>query len=206
MNWLEKATLKFLEIVKGPNHPSVAVCLEKIGKFYFEMGNLEEAEPHFERALKIIEKSYGAKSLNVAIGSNALTEVYFRQGASLNLPENEFERKIAGAEALFIRSLEILEIQLGPFTNEVAATLNGLGRVYSVRGKLDDAEWALKRALDIREANLGPNDLQVALTLNNLGVVYQRMGKSNEAEALFQRSNSVLESTLGPDFEHYKYR
>ncbi|MDE0486918.1 MAG: tetratricopeptide repeat protein [Nitrospira sp.] len=56
MNWLEKATLKFLEIVKGPNHPSVAVCLEKIGKFYFEMGNLEEAEPHFERALKIIEK------------------------------------------------------------------------------------------------------------------------------------------------------
>lgn len=206
MNWLEKATLKFLEIVKGPDHPSVAVCLEKIGKFYFEGGNLEEAEPHFERALKIMEKSMGPNHLYVAMGSNGLAEVYFRQGASLNFPEEEFQRKIAAAESLFIRSLKILEIQLGPFTNEVATTLNGLGRVYAVRGKLDDAERVLKRALDIREANLGPNDLQVALTLNNLGEVYQRMGRNHEANVLLQRANLVLESTLGPDWERYKFR
>lgn len=206
MNWLEKATLKFLEIVKGPDHPSVAVCLEKIGKFYFEMGNLEEAEPHFERALKIMEKSMGPNHLNVAIGSNELAEVYFLQGASLSLPQHEFERKIAEAESLFIRSLEILEIQLGPFTNEVATTLNGLGRVYLVRGKLDDAERVLKHALDIREANLGPNHLQVALTMNNLSEVYERMGKSNEAEVLLERANSILESTTGPDFERHKFR
>ena len=75
MNWLEKATLKFLEIVKGPNHPSVAVCLEKIGKFYFERGDLEEAEPHFERALQIMGKNMGPNHLTVAIDLNALAEM-----------------------------------------------------------------------------------------------------------------------------------
>jgi len=59
----------------GPEHPTVALCLNNLAQLLQDTNRLEEAEPLMRRALAINEKTYGPEHHNVAIRLNNLAQL-----------------------------------------------------------------------------------------------------------------------------------
>ena len=157
----------------------MATSLNNLAGLYREQGKYAEAEPLYQRALKIDEKALGPDHPDVAIRLNNLAELYRAQG------------KYAAAEPLLQRALKIWEKALGPDHPDVAAILNNLAELYRDQGKHAEAEPLFQRALKIDEKALGPDHPDVAHRLNNLASLYQAQGKYAEAEPLYQRALKI---------------
>ena len=52
-----KQSLEALETAVGPGHPYVATALANLGELYIQMGQLDKAEPLFQRAQRIFENA-----------------------------------------------------------------------------------------------------------------------------------------------------
>ncbi len=150
-------------------------------------GKYAEGIPVAEEAVRVAEKSIGAKSPALAMSLNLLGAMYDDEG------------KYAEAEPVFQRSLTIRETALGPDNPEVAKSLNSLAFLYYHEGRYAEAEPLFRRALAIREKALGPDNAEVAVTLNTLASLYQRQGEFAKAEPLFKRSLAIREKILKPD-------
>lgn len=96
------------------------------------------------------------------------------------------------------RALELREKVLGPQHPDVAASLNNLGSIYSVKGAHNKAEPLYQRALAIVEQSLGPEHPDLAPILNNLANTYGAIGIFDKAEQLYKRTLSIVEKALGP--------
>jgi tetratricopeptide (TPR) repeat protein len=105
----------------------------------------------------------------------------------------------ASIEGFYLRSLEILEQQLGKDHPNVAASLNGLSLLYRSQGRYSKAEPLRLRCLEIEKKTLGENHPQFATSLNNLAGLYRSQGRYSEAEPLFVRSLSIRKQQLGQD-------
>jgi tetratricopeptide (TPR) repeat protein len=103
------------------------------------------------------------------------------------------------AETFLLRSLEILERQLGADHLEVAASLNSLAALYYSQGHYSEAEPLYVRSLEIRERQLGADHPNVATSLNNLAELYRKQGRYSEAEPLYVQSREISEHQLGTD-------
>ncbi|KAJ6172447.1 hypothetical protein N7470_001514 [Penicillium chermesinum] len=86
--------------------------------------------------------------------------------------------------------------------NDTVDICNALGRIgylYSIQGKLKDAEKMYQRALAGFEKVLGPDHISTLDTVNNLGLPYVIQGKLKEAEEMLQRALTGNEKVLDPD-------
>ena len=184
---LFKRALVIREKALGPEHPDIAMSLNKLASVYQDQGKYVEAELFFKRALAIREKVLGPERPDTAMSLNGLAAVYYDQG------------KYVEAEPLFERALAICEKALGPEHPETAANLNGLAVVYRDQGKYVEAEPLFKRALAIREKALGPEHPDTADSLHGLARLYRDQGKYVEAEPLFERALAIREKALGPE-------
>ncbi|MCM3873632.1 MAG: CHAT domain-containing protein [Pyrinomonadaceae bacterium] len=72
--------LKIYEKINGPNHPSVAAVLTKLGRINYFKGDPAAAEPLFQRALAIDEKLQGPNGPGTAGPLNALAQIYVERG------------------------------------------------------------------------------------------------------------------------------
>ena len=108
----------------------------------------------------------------------------------------------AKAEAVYKRTLQLVEKILGPDHPDLAVALNNLGDLYTKLGKFSAAESLLERALEIDEKNLGPEHLEVAATLNNLAMVYFYQFEFAQAEELLKRALRIQEEADHPDRSH----
>ena len=79
------------------------------------------------------------------------------------------------AEALFRRSLAILEKVLGPEHPDVAKPLQGWGRLHVARGDHASAEPVLKRALAVRRQVLGSAHPDTAESLQDYAALLRTM-------------------------------
>jgi tetratricopeptide (TPR) repeat protein len=71
----------------------------------------------------------------------------------------------------------------------LALSLNNLGGLYLILGKLDSVEPLVKEALEMyRRLYKGEDDSEIALSLNNLASLYQHQGQLSDAEPLFKES------------------
>ena len=161
--------------------------LGKLGRYLYDRGLYEEAEPLYQRSLAIREKALGSNHPSVATTLNNLAGLYESQG------------RYEEAEPLYERSLTISEKALGPDHPSVATTLNNLALLYESQGRYEEAEPLYERSLAIREKALGPEHPTVAVTLNNLALLYESQGRYEEAEPLYQRDLAISEKALGPD-------
>ena len=161
--------------------------LGKLGRYLYDRGLYEEAEPLYQRSLAIREKALGSNHPSVATTLNNLAGLYESQG------------RYEEAEPLYERSLTISEKALGPDHPSVATTLNNLALLYESQGRYEEAEPLYERSLAIREKALGPEHPSVAVTLNNLALLYESQGRYEEAEPLYQRDLAISEKALGPD-------
>jgi tetratricopeptide (TPR) repeat protein len=76
--------------------------------------------------------------------------------------------RLAEAEPLMRRALEIDEKSYGSDHPNVAIRLNNLAQLLQDTNRLAEAEPLMRRALEIDEKSYGPDHPNVAIDLNNL--------------------------------------
>lgn len=175
------------EATFGPDHPSVAICVNNLGMVLQDLGDLAGARAAFERALGIDEAAFGPEHPNIATGVNNLGMVLWALG------------DLAGARAAFERALVIDEAAFGPEHPTVAIRVNNLGMVLKDLGDLLGAREALERTLLIDEQAYGPAHPSVAAAVSNLGGMLQAMGDLAAAKAAYERALRINEQAFGPD-------
>ena len=140
-----------------------------------------------ERSLAVLEKELGSNHPDVALGLNNLASLKHNQG------------KYADAEALYTRSLEIVNTAPNADVLEAALRLDNLAGLYGDMGDFAMAEKFSRLALEIREARLGLIHPEVAKNLNNLGTIYEAQGLFSKSEPLYLRALKIWENQLGPN-------
>ena len=159
---------------------------ENPGEAAYQLGVLAESRIDYQSALRYYQEAARREPGNSR----------YLEAAGLMLCEFS---QYAEAEPFLQRALQIREKALGPEHPDVAASLDGLARLYKTQGKYAEALSLYQRALKIREKALGPEHPDVATTLNGLANLYYDQGKYAEAEPLYQRALTIREKALGPD-------
>ncbi len=171
----------------GSESPDDAAILNSLGSLYASRGELDKAEPLFQRALAIREKAFGPNNPVVA---DSLHNIAIGRAA---------RGKFAEAEALFRRALAIREAAFPPDHPDIALNLEALGVLNLRMERFAEAEPLQRRAVAIQEKTLGPDHPKLGYSLSNLAWICASLGKREEAEALFRRSLAVREKALGPN-------
>jgi hypothetical protein len=145
---------------------------------------LEEAEPLMQRALTIVEKSYGPEHPSVAISLNNLGGLL----QAANRPQD--------AEPVMRRALEVAEKALVPDHPMIAVIQANLGGLYKSQGRRGEARPLLEKALAIKEKAYGPDDARLATDLTQLGDLYRLDGQCTRADPLFLRARAIGGTTI----------
>lgn len=153
-------------------------------------GNLSEAIPLAERALRLRESALGSDHSDTASSLYNLAALYHDGG--------EYTK----AEMFYQRALTIWEKTLSPDHLNVALSLYRLAGIYRIRSEYTKAEMFYQRALTIREKALGSNHSDVASSLDSLAILYHNKGDYMKAEPLHLRALEIREKTLDSDHPH----
>jgi tetratricopeptide (TPR) repeat protein len=100
--------------------------------------------------------------------------------------------RLAEAEPLMRRPLDVDEKGRGPNHPQVALHLNNLATLLLETNSLTEAESLVRRALSINEKSFGPNHPDVAIRLNNLARLLQATNRLAEAEPLMHRHVTIF--------------
>jgi tetratricopeptide (TPR) repeat protein len=107
--------------------------------------------------------------------------------------------RLADAEPLMARVVEIFENSYGNDHPNVATALNNLAQLLQATNRLAEAEPLMRRALAIDEASYSVDHPMVATTLNNLAQLLQDTNRLSEAEPLMRRALAIDEASYGLD-------
>jgi tetratricopeptide (TPR) repeat protein len=218
-----------LERALSPEHPYVAVVLNRLALACYDQGKYNEVEPLYSKAREILENSLGPSNSEVATSLIGLVELYQRQGRyaeaeplfkqaleihqeALGLNHQQVAldltqlaalyvelSRYAEAESLYERARVILENVLGPEHSTVATVLQNLGSAYSLDGKFALAQPLLLEALDIQERAREQSDRKVASVSNDLANFMIEQGKYEDALVLHEDALETRESLFGKD-------
>jgi len=163
----------------GRSDRQYAIALVNLGDAYRFRGELDTAEPIYEHALKVYEKTAGPENPLVADNLGFLADIYRER------------HDFAKAEEFYQRSLDIREKKLGESHTSVAQSLDDLGSLYCDQGNYARAEPLLQRALAIRAKALGPEHPEVAVTLTHLSVLEMATGDFAKAESFLSQAIAI---------------
>ncbi len=160
-------------LCSGPLHSQDAVALTQQGLDFMNRGQFRESESPLLQVLKLAGPDNPTAVYNVA-------SLYHRQG------------RFSEAEKLHRHALELIEHESGPFSLDVAQSLNDLGAIYRSLGRHSQAIAVLKRAVGILDRS--PSSELTATTLNNLGAAYYEIGQVVHSEEIVRRALAIAES------------
>ncbi len=103
------------------------------------------------------------------------------------------------AQPLLEEALKLRRQVLGAEHSDVAASLNHLGEVASLKGDYAGSESLFRQALAMRRKLLGEQHQDVAESLNNLGHLLVDRGKFNEAELMLREALALRRKLLGEE-------
>lgn len=181
-----KAKLAFLEAhleEVPPGEDRVWLRL-KIGRIHGELAHWDEAE--LQRCMAVAEAEAGAPSLL----SWALNDY-----AQLLQATN----RLAEAEPLMRRALELDERTFGADHHKVAVRLNNLALLLMETNRLDEAEGFFRQALDLNERCFDPVDSEITKVISNLAALMHARNRSEEAEPLMRKVLELYEKNFGLD-------
>lgn len=171
-------------------HDEVSAGLKKLREFMEAASRGAEAEMSLSMSscLATFEKALGTDHICLATILNVFAHAYRGQG------------KNDKAEALYKRSLEILERTNGHKHPDVARQLNNLAYVYTAEGKYSQVQAVSGRALSIWEQNCDEAPCQeICTSLMALAQCYVIQERHKEAELLYKRALSLCEASAGCD-------
>jgi tetratricopeptide (TPR) repeat protein len=158
----------------GGSPPLEARLLQTTGLVRYAEGQLKEAIESHEKAVALYEK-LAPDSLDLADALNSL-------GAALR-----GARKSKEALATFDRALAILLKAVGPNSDLVAATRNGIANGFMLEGRFDEALKLYQDSYAVFAKRLGPTHFRTVTTLNNIGVVLAEQSRYADALPYFEQ-------------------
>ncbi|HZM02426.1 MAG TPA: tetratricopeptide repeat protein [Candidatus Saccharimonadales bacterium] len=172
------------------NQPEVeAEMLYTLGEDYWALGRYDEAETLHRRALDLRMKTLGSNNLDTALSLDGLGFImYSREQLSNHPGHRKYQQE---AEQDYRAALGIQTNLVGQTNADAARTLDHLGQVLELLGKLDESEAVLRSALAIRVKLFGNTNVVVANSYAHLGITLTTLGKTNEAERLFLAASNI---------------
>jgi tetratricopeptide (TPR) repeat protein len=95
--------------------------------------------------------------------------------------------KLATAESIFNRVLNLQEKAYGEENTRLVDVIENLGEVLRAQGKTAAAEAAYARTIAIVQKSFGPDDLRLAIPLQQLAELKAEDGSDADAEKLYQQ-------------------
>lgn len=158
-----------------------------LGKTYWNLGLLSNAETHLARALDLRRRHLGEDHPNTLASTNDLGSLLRVQG------------KYVQAEPLLVRTLEGRRRLLGEEHPETLVSVNNLGSLYRSLGNYPLTEKMYAKSLEIRRRVHGENHPSTAIAFNNLGALFYYQGKYPQAQPLYLKSLEIRRRALGED-------
>lgn len=162
-----------------------ALCEHKLGLSDYAAGNLDHAETHYLRALKVWEQTgdrYPAEQVVTLIGLGRLYQATHR-------PREAAQALTRGLD--LARPLEAARPQL------IAVTLSRLGGLYSMSGQLQQARSVLSEGIARLRSLQKPDLPELAYAWNALGMVELRSGHWASGESNLRQAVAVATECLG---------
>ena len=153
---------------------------------HHDLGQLDQALTHQERALAILEKTLGPEHPDVATSLNNLALIQIDQG------------KQGDAISRQRRVFDIYEKKMGPEHPNTAAALNNLASTYDAFSQHDQALLIKERALAIVEKVMGPEHPLTAQALLSISRTHRYLGQYEKSFLQGMRALMIRERILGP--------
>ena len=169
----------------GAEDARVGTTLNSLGLIYRAEKKYPDAENSYRRALAILEKAYGAGSIDVANVNFNIASVMFDQSHQQS------------ALPYIQKAMVAYQTLLGPASLKTAASLCMVGDAYRVMKSYAEAEEPLRRCAEIREKDGGVQNPELAEAQHSLALVMQGQGKLSQAEARYKLAEKIQETTLG---------
>jgi len=161
-----------------------------IGKTYLGLGLAQSAVEHFQAALDIVER--------LAAGGDAGPSEL--APACYNLAHALWKhRRLAEAEPLARRALELAREVYGPEHEHVARSIGLVGVILFGRGRPAEAEPCYREAFEMNSRVLGATHLETLSSANNLALLLRRSGRLPAAEELYRQALAAQREQLGDD-------
>lgn len=143
---------------------------------------IEEAEPIFIQALKIIEKALGERHCIIANLYHNLGVLYKKQ--------NKYDQ----AEVSYKRALEIRIKLLGDDHFEISQSFESLAELYREQNSYEQAEEMYIKGLEVYKkiSNVDGYNPDTYIILNNLAALYTLQGKYEQAEDTFKQAEIII--------------
>lgn len=189
----EAAVQEYLEVLGiaeqhfGGDSPDICGLLNEIGFSYFHLGDLENAERFFRRAV-----DNGAREEPID---------HQRQATMLNNLAALYQRleSFAEAEPLYLEARDLLRTELGP-SHRRAIFLDGeLGVLYLKMGRVEEGIEALSSYLEASEGAEWADPLETAERWQALGQALGQQGRTEEALAASGKGIRLLETKVSPE-------
>ncbi len=207
-------------------------ALGVLGDVQREIGEAEAAEASYREALELAAKHSIAPLRLARVRTQLATLLDFSQRETLAAPL--YEQAISDYEALnpddlsaaqirnnlamiykglgkyalaeqhYLRSLEIIELQMGRDSEEVASVYNNLGSLYYTAGFPDQAKEMFAEGLGIRQKMLGADHPDVAQSLCNIATAKHELGENEAALLDFEQSLRILELHIKNEASSYE--
>ncbi len=161
-----------------------ATSMANLGLAKVSNGELEEAKPLLQHALRLIDQLDLDDITLHTSAVEALASVYTHEG---NYTE---------AEKLFRNSLAQRLEYHGDDHPLVATTLNNLATVVMALGRYAEAVGPFERSLEIRRAVYGDDHPAIVTGLANLGTLHSRLGKYEVAQRYLRESLELASHVL----------
>ena len=163
-----------------------------LGQTYYGLGLYDSAAVHAHRAFDL--------RLRVLGEQNILTVYSLSFAAAIHEERGEYDEALALAR----RGLAMQRRMRNRNAGDEASSLDGISRILSFQGRLDESMEVQLEALEVRRGSNDPNTLAgLPFTLNNLSVSYTYAGNFERAEELAREALAVEERLHGPTTPAY---
>ena len=165
----------------GADRIEEAETLSSLGRLYYHLAYLENAQSVTERAISLYREVFDSGIVSVGENLIHLSRILRERG------------DLVAAEQVAREALRILDRVDGVAPSIIAGGQQVLGDVLWRRGQLADARDVFREALRIRRSlgdNIVPIDL--ASSHKHIGIVSTELGELHVAEEQLQEANSLL--------------
>jgi CHAT domain-containing protein len=165
----------------GETHPAVARTFHSLAIVYQDLGQYDNAEQFYNKAIDILTRSFGP--INASVAATRL------ERALLLTERGDSDKAIEEARA----ALSIYEQLKGPWEVKQGYAMSALGFALHRAAKLDAAASSFNRALQLIAKVRGDQSSDLPPGLTELGEIYLEQGRLVEAEASVKRAIAIRE-------------
>lgn len=214
--------LRVRERAQGAEHPDVVANVARMVQFYLQQGKVEKGErlttllisfadrklkeqnvvkDYFQKLSNYFDKHPGYKD-----STTLLKQLENTTGKTVANQDMEFatsldtvaalyktRNKLALAEQLYKRALELRARNLPPGHLALALSYDNLGGLYATQGNNALAEQNFEKALQVTEKTFDPTRTEIFQRLDSLAKAHVNLGEIAQAQALYKKALSHMQ-------------